>query len=137
MSSMMDGSRSSNAQVSEVLSLREAAAFLKVHPNTVRAYVTTGRLPGRKIGGWRFLRTDLEAFLRGDYGGPAQVQPSAQRKESRKWHSTSVRMGYGMSKSQFQAENLLDALLAPKTGKRRKSTTTGKRSSSGTSYASA
>ena len=133
---MMDVSQSSDAQAPMVLSLREAAAFLKVHPNTVRTYVTQGRLPGRKIGGWRFLRTDLEAFLRGDYGRPAQMQPSAQGKERKKRHSTGVRRGITMSKSPSQAENLLDALLERETSAKRRSSTTRRPTSCGLSSAS-
>ena len=46
-----------------LLTIREAAAFLRLHPRTVREYVRAGELEGRVIGGrWRFRRKDLDAF---------------------------------------------------------------------------
>jgi excisionase family DNA binding protein len=51
-----------------VLSLNEAAAFLKVHPNTMRTLVQRGVIPGGKVGRcWRFLQADLVALLRCGY----------------------------------------------------------------------
>jgi hypothetical protein len=38
-----------NSGMGEVLTVREAAAFLKVHPITVRKYVRLGILQGKKI----------------------------------------------------------------------------------------
>ena len=47
-----------------LLTLREAAEILRLHPRTVREYVRRGELEGRVIGGrWRFRRRDLEAFF--------------------------------------------------------------------------
>jgi excisionase family DNA binding protein len=46
-----------------LLTLREAAGVLRLHPRTVRQYVRAGELEGRVIGGrWRFRRGDLDAF---------------------------------------------------------------------------
>jgi excisionase family DNA binding protein len=46
-----------------LLTIREAAAFLKLHPRTVREFVRSGELEGRVIGGrWRFTRKNLDAF---------------------------------------------------------------------------
>jgi len=46
-----------------LLTLREAAEVLRLHPRTVREYVRHGELGGRVIGGrWRFRRRDLDAF---------------------------------------------------------------------------
>ena len=46
-----------------LLTLREAADVLRLHPRTVREYVRRGELEGRVIGGrWRFRRKDLDAF---------------------------------------------------------------------------
>jgi excisionase family DNA binding protein len=53
---------------SRFLTLRETAAFLNVHPNTVRSQVRRGKLPGAKVGrGWRFLEADLVASIRARY----------------------------------------------------------------------
>ena len=50
----------------EWLTLDEASAILKMHPVTVRRYLRTGDLVGRKLGKeWRIGRSDLEMFLRG------------------------------------------------------------------------
>lgn len=47
-----------------LLTIREAAEVLRLHPRTVREYVRRGELEGRVIGGrWRFRRKDLDAFF--------------------------------------------------------------------------
>jgi excisionase family DNA binding protein len=47
-----------------LLTLREAAEFLRLHPRTVREYLRRGELDARLIGGqWRFRRKDLDAFF--------------------------------------------------------------------------
>jgi excisionase family DNA binding protein len=49
-----------------VLDVDAAAAFLQVHPSTVRRELVAGRLPGRKVGGsWRLSRAELLAHLAG------------------------------------------------------------------------
>lgn len=46
-----------------LLTLKEAAAVLGLHPRTVREYLRRGELEGRIIGGqWRFRRKDLDRF---------------------------------------------------------------------------
>ncbi|MGQ9689384.1 MAG: helix-turn-helix domain-containing protein [Desulfobaccales bacterium] len=55
----------------EVLTVAEAAEFLRLTPYAVRRLARRGVLPGRKLGKeWRFYRPDLVAWLRG--GGPRQ-----------------------------------------------------------------
>jgi excisionase family DNA binding protein len=50
--------------VEPLLTLKEAAEVLRLHPRTVREYVRRGELAGRVIGGrWRFRRKDLDAFF--------------------------------------------------------------------------
>jgi len=47
-----------------LLTLREAAEVLRLHPRTVREYVRRGEIHGRVIGGrYRFRRCDLDAFF--------------------------------------------------------------------------
>ena len=49
----------------EVLTLEEAAAFLRVSPEAVMRLVVQQALPGRQIEGqWRFLRAALADWLR-------------------------------------------------------------------------
>lgn len=52
-------------ETTEVLTLEEAAAFLRVSPDAVMRSVVQQALPGRQIEGqWRFLRTALADWLR-------------------------------------------------------------------------
>ena len=47
-----------------LLTIREAAEVLRLHPRTVREYVRRGELEGRLTGRrWRFRRKDLDAFF--------------------------------------------------------------------------
>src|SRR5215212_8775514 len=56
-----------------LLTPEEAAAYLRVTPQTVYRLVRAGKLPGVKVGHlWRLRRVDLEAHLAG--GGPAPKQ---------------------------------------------------------------
>ncbi|HKY41356.1 MAG TPA: helix-turn-helix domain-containing protein [Polyangiaceae bacterium] len=49
-----------------VFTLAEAAAFLQLSSKTVVKLATAGTIIGRKVGAqWRFLRSDLEAFVHG------------------------------------------------------------------------
>ena len=47
----------------KLLTLREAAAVLRMNPRTLRAYLRRGEIEGRVIGGkYRFRRIDLDRF---------------------------------------------------------------------------
>ncbi|HSF15141.1 MAG TPA: helix-turn-helix domain-containing protein [Vicinamibacteria bacterium] len=51
--------------MSDVLTLREVASLLKVHPNTVYRLARSGRLPAFKTGtDWRFQRLAVESWMR-------------------------------------------------------------------------
>lgn len=59
-------------EVAEVLTADEAADLLRVSTRTVLALARDGALPGTKVGrAWRFLRTDLVAYVH-DGGRQAQ-----------------------------------------------------------------
>lgn len=47
------------------LTIREASAHARVHPNTMRRYVAAGMLDARRVGPQKLLirLADLEAFL--------------------------------------------------------------------------
>jgi len=48
----------------EVLTLQEAAEFLRCSADTVKRHALAGSLPASKIGRqWRFRRADLDAWL--------------------------------------------------------------------------
>lgn len=55
----------------EVMSVREAAAFARVGQRRIRAWVASGRLPRLGTGPLRVRRADVEALLQAD--GAAQV----------------------------------------------------------------
>ncbi len=62
----------------EVLTLAEAAAYLRVPEAGLRADAEAGRVPGRRVGGeWRFSRQALIDWL-----GTAQPPPLNQRQLS-------------------------------------------------------
>ena len=55
------------SEVSEFLSLNEAASLLGVTKDTLRARITAGELPAYQIGSWgkfRIARSDLQRLLR-------------------------------------------------------------------------
>ena len=57
---------------SPVLRLDEAAELLRLSTRTVVKLAITGAIIGRKVGRqWRFLRTDLEAYVHGGTGQKA------------------------------------------------------------------
>jgi len=67
-----------------LLTLIDAAALLRVHPNTMRSYAISGAVPATKIGrGWRFVEDDLVALIRAGYPGRARMQLSAYDKEAK------------------------------------------------------
>lgn len=49
----------------DVLTLDEAASYLRLHRRTVETMLLRGTVPGKKIGRqWRILKSELVAFLR-------------------------------------------------------------------------
>jgi excisionase family DNA binding protein len=53
-----------NSRESELLTLAEAAAYLRVHRRTMGRLLRDGTVPGSKIGRqWRIRRADLDALL--------------------------------------------------------------------------
>lgn len=52
---------------SDLLTVAEAAAILRLHPVTVQRLLRRGELPGVRVGRqWRIRRTDLDDRLRGE-----------------------------------------------------------------------
>jgi excisionase family DNA binding protein len=59
----------------EVLTLEEAAQFLRLPKETVRRYAAQGQVPGRRVGRyWRFLKAALEEWLRRPDGRTALLR---------------------------------------------------------------
>ncbi len=66
MSVVIEGSGTMPAAASppDVLTLRQAADYLQVHPRTMGDMARAGRVPGARVGNrWRFLRASLDAWL--------------------------------------------------------------------------
>lgn len=60
-----------NMSNDELLTPEESAAYLKMHVDSVRRLLRTGKLPGKKMGGgWRISRSILDALIRGDPQAP-------------------------------------------------------------------
>jgi len=60
-----------SAQISELLTLREACDILKVHPNTLRQWDKKGVLKAVRIGikkSLRYRKEDIEKFINQKYG---------------------------------------------------------------------
>ncbi|TXF11235.1 helix-turn-helix domain-containing protein [Pelomicrobium methylotrophicum] len=96
------------------LDLKQAAAFLRMHPKTVQERAKAGIIPGAKPGKcWVFLQADLEAYLRS-----LQCRSTASA-------------GSGTSTSRAPTAAEIATLLALPTGRRRRNTMTASRPSTG------
>lgn len=94
------------------LDLIDAAAFLGVHPDTLRERAAAGEIPGAKIGKeWRFLEADLVDYFRSHYRKGAACRSSSAETS-------------GTSTFAVDAAAEFDALLALPTGKSRKDSMT-------------
>jgi excisionase family DNA binding protein len=64
---------SGTASGSEILTLKELAAYLKVNPRTVYRLLAERRLPAFRVGhAWRFRRAEVDAWARAG-GNPANT----------------------------------------------------------------
>ena len=63
-------------QPHEILTLPEAAAYLRVSEDVLQRMAAEGAVPVRKVGTeWRFLKSGLDDWLRGDVVAPVWVNP--------------------------------------------------------------
>ena len=68
------------------LGLREAAAFLRCHPEELRRRAKVGIVPGAKVGrAWVFLEEDLAAYLRSLYQSPRQAAEEILKNKARRY----------------------------------------------------
>ena len=64
---------------SEVLTLEEVAAYLRVPERTIERLVVQQGLPGRRIDDeWRFLRSAVQDWLRGRTGKDVLLQQAGE-----------------------------------------------------------
>jgi excisionase family DNA binding protein len=53
------------AKVKEILTAKEVAEYLKIHPLTVHKFAREGKIPAFKIGtDWRFHKKYIERWIR-------------------------------------------------------------------------
>ena len=105
------------------LTLIEAGAFLKMHPEEVRSRAKRGLIPGAKAGRrWVFVEADLVAYLRSLYPPARQALQVTSGKESLCHFASEVRSGG--SASQPPTGSVYDDLLKPSTKAKPKNCTT-------------
>ncbi len=53
--------------MNDVLTIQEAAAFLRCHPRTLQKLAIRGDVPAKKVGSlWRFSRQRLQEWMLGE-----------------------------------------------------------------------
>jgi hypothetical protein len=58
----------------QTLDLKQAAQFLRLHPEELRQRAKRGLIPGAKVGrSWVFLEDDLVQYVRSLYAAPRQA----------------------------------------------------------------
>ncbi len=64
MSPEQESSRMSQTPASDVLTLEETAAYLRLPPELIAQQASVGQIPGRQIADtWRFLRSAIDDWL--------------------------------------------------------------------------
>jgi excisionase family DNA binding protein len=82
----VDGMMPNNSQKTKILTVKEVAAILRVHPSTVSRYATSGELRSYVIGSRRLFREDdIWAFFDNRIASESQVD-LGYRKEDRIEH---------------------------------------------------
>ena len=106
------------------LNLKQAADFLKMHPEEVRRRTKLGQLPGAKIGkSYVFLEDDLVAYIRARYASPRQALQVTSQKEQQSCHSSNAVTRGGSTPPRRQV-SALDALLEQAVKRKPRNSTT-------------
>ena len=97
----------------KTLDLQEAAAFLRMNPETLRQKTKAGIIPGAKPGkSWVYVEEDLIDFIRSQYTVPAEQVVQVAGKEVIPCHlPAKARKAFGTSVSQSQMESEYNAAL--------------------------
>src|SRR5574337_574296 len=104
----------------QTLTLTEAAAFLKMHPEEVRSRAKRGVLPACKPGRrWVFIDEDLAAFLRDRYSSRRQALRVASEKGRSAWPYASEAPSGGSTSPPHRASAYEEALKPATRPKRR------------------
>jgi len=100
----------------DTLNLKEAASFLKIHPQTLRTRAIAGELPGAKIGkSWVFIKEDLAHVIRSRYIGSGRASLS---KGDNLCFTDDPILKTGGANSPHQTDKRYEELLKPATKKK-------------------
>ena len=91
--------------MTEVMTLREVASFLKVHPNTIYRLARSGKLPAFKMGtDWRFHRVAIEQWVRN-----RETEAKTERRDE-VWHLVHwmVSQGFSLTVTDEEIAGILD-----------------------------
>lgn len=96
----------------QTLTLKEAAAFLKMTPEGLRKKACREEIPAAKVGKyWLFIQEDLVVYMRSRYSSPAEASWGVARTTT--WHSTKeVKSGGSTSVTKAKEYNELLGLPA-------------------------
>jgi hypothetical protein len=112
--------------------LIEAAAFLKIHCESLRRLAVNGEVPARKVGKrWVFIREHLADYVSGRYiqsrEGLRVIDGGKTMEQQTSWQSTNkktVKATTGTSTSSIQMDSEYASLLGLKTSNKPKNYTT-------------
>ena len=63
-----------------ILTIKEVAEYLKVNERTVYRLAGAKKIPAFKVGGtWRFVRSDIDQWIKNQTAGAESAAPSADR----------------------------------------------------------
>lgn len=107
----------------QTLSLEQAAAFLRMHPEELRRRTKLGQIPGAKPGkSWVFIEHDLVEYVRSLYASSRQALQVTLPMELKQCHlQNAEQRGGSILPRQMVSE--LDALLEQQTKSKRKNST--------------
>ena len=87
------------------LDLHDAADFLKMHWQTLRAKAQSGEIPGAKLGKrWVFLKEDLVSYIREHYAGQRPRSQGQQIVGGTRCCTSDLTRASGGASSQHQTE---------------------------------
>ena len=91
----------------KMLTLEEAAIFLKMTPEGLRRKAANGQVPGAKPGKrWCFSQDDLAEYVRSFYPSKAKAMQGVSKDSDwrYKWHSTSEKICGGLRSATSESE---------------------------------
>ena len=99
--------------MTEVMTLREVASFLKVHPNTIYRLARSGEIPAFKMGtDWRFHRVAIEQWARSRETGDESAE-TEHRDEVLHLINWMVSQGFSLTVTEREIAVILDWPPAP------------------------